>query len=75
MEDQDSQTETVSLSSEKSNTKNLFKTFQELYTEQVKGTDESFDGLKVTHMLLCTMLYQLNPFKSLTYILTRPIIC
>lgn len=50
MEDQDSQTETVSLSSEKSNTKNLFKTFQDLYTEQVKGTDESFDGLKVTNM-------------------------
>lgn len=65
MEDQDSQTETVSLSSEKSNTKNLFKTFQELYTEQVKGTDESFDGLKVTHrpnMLLFTMLYLPNPF-------------
>lgn len=56
MEDQDSQTETVSLSSEKSNTKNLFKTFQELYTEQVKGTDESFDGLKVTHKLICYFL-------------------
>lgn len=65
MDDQDSQTETVSLSSEKSNTKTLFKTFQELYAEQVKGTDETHDGLKVTYYMLlglCTMFFLLKTF-------------
>lgn len=46
MEEQDS-SESVSLSSDISNTTNIFKQFQDLYADQLKGTDESSDGLKV----------------------------